>query len=523
MGGAQAGELASSLAAAALRDEASELAGGEERVNDLIQEANRRVYQRQAQDASASGMGTTMTVALVEDGRVAIGHVGDSRAYLIRDRKLEQLTEDHSLVAELVRSGKLSPEEAEGHPQRSVITRALGTDPDVDVDTFSVETKPGDLFLLCSDGLTSMVDDETILREVERNRGDLARAAKALVRAANKGGGEDNITVVFFEITGGDEGEHTVTLPPVEEDEDEKTLDEFDGVPPVAVQPRDENGHAGRRALFALLVLVLIVAVCGFAVWGLWRSHFVGAEQDGHVVVYQGLPWNIVGSVKLYRPVYVSPLLASQLSQAERQKLFDHTLRSDDSARAAGAALRGADRSRMSVLASGSLPWGKRVPHVPPSRVAVEPAGSPASTPPPPLIRQRSPDEPPQPRAGEPRRRRRAHRSRVRQRLHRAAGGRLDRLALVRPLLLRALPRGPSRRAPDRPVRRSVPAADGRPADRGRPDRDLPAQPLGRVPPGHLDRGRARRLLGARSSCCTATTGGSRATSTCSGSRRSCC
>jgi serine/threonine protein phosphatase PrpC len=334
MGGAQAGELASGLAAAALRDETSELAGGEQRVDDLIQEANRRVYQRQSQDASASGMGTTMTVALVEDGRVAIGHVGDSRAYLIRDRKLEQLTEDHSLVAELVRSGKLSPEEAEGHPQRSVITRALGTDPDVDVDTFSVETKPGDLFLLCSDGLTSMVDDETILREVERNRGDLAKAAKALVRAANKGGGEDNITVVFFEIAG-DDGEHTVTLPPVEDD-DEKTLDEHDGVPPVAVavEHRDENGHAGRRALFALLVLVLIVGVCGLAVWGLWRSHFVGAESDGHVVVYQGLPWNIVGSVKLYRPVYVSPLLAEQLSQAERQKLFDHTLRSDGSARA---------------------------------------------------------------------------------------------------------------------------------------------------------------------------------------------
>jgi PPM family protein phosphatase len=332
MGGAQAGELASGLAAAALRDDTSELEGGEQRVDDLIQEANRRVYERQSQDASASGMGTTMTVALVEDGRVAIGHVGDSRAYLIRDRKLEQLTEDHSLVAELVRSGKLSPEEAEGHPQRSVITRALGTDPDVDVDTFSVETKPGDLFLLCSDGLTSMVDDETILREVERNRSDLSRAAKALVRAANKGGGEDNITVVFFEIRRDGE-EHTVTLPPVEDD-DETTLDEHHGVPPIAVERRDENRHAGRRALFALLVLVVIVAVCGFAVWGLWRSHFVGAESDGHVVVYQGLPWNVVGNVKLYRAVYVSPLLDSQLSQAERRKLFDHTLRSEDSARA---------------------------------------------------------------------------------------------------------------------------------------------------------------------------------------------
>ena len=336
MGGAQAGELASGLAAAALRDDTGELAGGEERVDDLIQEANRRVYQRQSEDASASGMGTTMTVALVENGRVAIGHVGDSRAYLVRDRKLEQLTEDHSLVAELVRSGKLSPEEADSHPQRSVITRVLGTDPDVDVDTFSVDTMAGDLFLLCSDGLTSMVDDETILRLVERNRDDLNAAAKALVRAANKGGGEDNITVIFFEIADAgatDETERTVTLPAVEDD-DADTLDEHSGVPPIAVEKRDEDGHAGRRALFALLALLLIVAACGVAVWGLWRSHFVGAESDGHVVVYQGLPWNVVGNVKLYRPVYVSPLIAAQLSQPEREKLFDHSPRSEDSARA---------------------------------------------------------------------------------------------------------------------------------------------------------------------------------------------
>src|SRR6266702_1682539 len=119
MGGAQAGEVASGLAAAA-----------------LIQEANRRVYQRSSEDAAASGMGTTMTVALVEDGTIAFGHVGDSRAYMVRNGSLEPLTADHSLVAELVRSGKISPEEAEVHPQRSVITRALGTDPDVDVDTF---------------------------------------------------------------------------------------------------------------------------------------------------------------------------------------------------------------------------------------------------------------------------------------------------------------------------------------------------------------------------------------------------
>src|SRR5712691_8520793 len=140
MGGAQAGEIASKLAAAALEEADPGTLSGKERVLSLIQEANRRVYERSNADPNASGMGTTITVALVEDGDVTIGHVGDSRAYRYRDGGIEQITEDHSLVNELMKSGKLSPEEAETHPQRSVITRALGTDPDVDVDSFTVET-----------------------------------------------------------------------------------------------------------------------------------------------------------------------------------------------------------------------------------------------------------------------------------------------------------------------------------------------------------------------------------------------
>ena len=199
MGGAQAGELASRLAAEALRENGG-AGNGEERVAALMQEANRRVYERSSKDSAVSGMGTTMTVALVQEGEVVVGHVGDSRAYRLRDGRLEQLTEDHSLVAELMRDGKLSPEEAETHPQRSVITRVLGTDPDVDADTFSIEARPGDLFLLCSDGLTSMVDDETILGIVEQNRADLEATVRALVNAANRSGGEDNITVVAFEV-----------------------------------------------------------------------------------------------------------------------------------------------------------------------------------------------------------------------------------------------------------------------------------------------------------------------------------
>jgi PPM family protein phosphatase len=285
MGGAQAGELAANLAAAALRDDVGE-GSGEERVAELIQEANRRIYERSSVDEAVSGMGTTMTVALVEDGLVTIGHVGDSRAYLIRDRALDQLTEDHSLVAELVRSGKLSPEEAETHPQRSVITRALGTDPDVDVDTFSIRTHPGDVFLLCSDGLTGMVEDERILAEVERHRNDLKRAAKELVSAANKGGGEDNITIVFFEIADPDaELEETVTMPAAEaaaeDDAGEETLDELDRVPaldtmvvPPEEAPRfaeavEEGGRPSRRkrVLTLLLVLLVLLAVAAVVLW----------------------------------------------------------------------------------------------------------------------------------------------------------------------------------------------------------------------------------------------------------------
>jgi protein phosphatase len=233
MGGAQAGELASSLAAAALRERGHSESGGEERVIELIREANRRVHQRAQDDANASGMGTTMTVALVSgEGTVTIGHVGDSRAYVLRRGELEQLTEDHSLVAELVRRGELSPAEAEVHPQRSVITRALGTDPDVDVDAFSVDARPGDVFLLCSDGLTTMVDGDEIATLVDRHRDDLVRATRALIDAANDRGGDDNITAVLFELADGPEPEPASR---VADDADEAdTLHPEDRVPALS-------------------------------------------------------------------------------------------------------------------------------------------------------------------------------------------------------------------------------------------------------------------------------------------------
>ncbi|MBA3365401.1 MAG: Stp1/IreP family PP2C-type Ser/Thr phosphatase [Actinobacteria bacterium] len=337
VGGASAGEVASGLAAAALREEPREAPRSPaEHVELLIQEANRRIYQRATEDTSLSGMGTTMTVALVDDGVVTFGHVGDSRAYLFRDGELRQVTDDHSLVAELLRDGKLSREEAETHPQRSVITRAIGTDPDVDVDTFPVDVREGDLFLLSTDGLTDMVDDETIQDIVQQNRDDPERAARALVEAANRGGGEDNITVVFFEITAAAGGAETTVMPVHETDDEEDTLSGIERVPTLEhVGSFDEGGRRpanGRRFLYGLLAVVALAGVCVATLWGLSRSHFVGADSGGQVAVYQGVPYDLVGGVRLYRAVYESPVLAAQLTRGERQRLFDHDLRGHDAA-----------------------------------------------------------------------------------------------------------------------------------------------------------------------------------------------
>ena len=187
---------------------------GEERVASLIQEANRRVFQRSNEDAATSGMGTTMTVALVDSSAArSPSATSATRApTACATAALEQLTDDHSLVGELVRSGKLSPEEAETHPQRSVITRALGTEPDVDVDTFTVEAAPDDLYLLCSDGLTDMISADEILSVLDGSD-DLDVAARALIEAANARGGEDNITVVLFQIGDRGEVEQTAQMP----------------------------------------------------------------------------------------------------------------------------------------------------------------------------------------------------------------------------------------------------------------------------------------------------------------------
>jgi protein phosphatase len=287
MGGARAGQVAAELAATALEEGAADVDGAESLVA-LVEEANRRIWERSVRDPETTGMGAVATVALVHDGSgtVAIGHVGDSRAYLLRGGEIRQLTRDHSLVAELVESGVLTPEEAETHPQRSAITRALGTEPSVEVDLFTVAGEPGDVFLLCSDGLSSMVPDEQVASAIEAAERDPERAAESLVAAANARGGEDNITVVIFELVHAGEptsaeeqapageaaspAEDTQPgLAPVADSADvtgdATALEESppaDEPPAAPVEPsRHGAGSGGRIAAIALLAAVLVVAI----------------------------------------------------------------------------------------------------------------------------------------------------------------------------------------------------------------------------------------------------------------------
>jgi protein phosphatase len=260
MGGAQAGEVASGLAAAAFEEGAAAI-HGEDGVATLVRAANARIFERAVHDPTVAGMGTTATVAVVDEsaGTMTLAHVGDSRAYRYRGGALEQLTTDHSLVGELVRSGRLTEDEAAVHPHRSVITRALGTDADVEVDTLTVEIVPGDLVLLCSDGLSAMVRDEEIARVLEATGAAPREAGEALIAAANAAGGEDNVTVVLFELL-------SEALP---EPESTEVLDATSQAEPDDVTVEDVRKHgAGKGSRWpALLLLLVILAVAAFVLW----------------------------------------------------------------------------------------------------------------------------------------------------------------------------------------------------------------------------------------------------------------
>jgi protein phosphatase len=359
MGGARAGEVASGMVIDLFEQGLPDGGDDAQRLVTLIEEANRRIHDRATSDHDRAGMGTTITVAYVGEDLVTIAHVGDSRAYRHREGEpLERLTRDHSLVEELVRRGKLTEEEAENHPQKSVITRAVGPEGSVEVDTSQWTVRDGDVFLLCSDGLTGMVDDRHISNLISAAP-SLRDAAETLVRAANDAGGRDNITVVLFRVgvvdapgagdsptATGEDAEATMlgsTAPTTAEVADALAARDAAGDdPPTATVPRrtaplpprpagDDGGkrrRRGRRGARPALAVMVVAALLLAGGWIASRAvYFVGTDH-GFVTVFQGLPYELPGGVKLYQPEYTSGVPASELPANRRKTLLDHTLRS---------------------------------------------------------------------------------------------------------------------------------------------------------------------------------------------------
>jgi PPM family protein phosphatase len=356
MGGAQAGEVASRIAADVF-DEGMGDGNPEEQLAGRAREANRRIFELARADASRSGMGTTLTGALLASDEVSIVHVGDSRAYLLRDGDLRQLTRDHSLVEELRRRGQLTPEEAEEHPQRSIITRALGPEEDVELDVHTHQARSGDVFLLCSDGLTSMVREDRV-REIAAGAESLQAMVDALVDEANGAGGRDNITVIAFRV-GGDQSDDAVS------DDTVMSLRAMDGegptpaegvpaadlpLPPPASPPASppppaprerpaaaaperepKRRRSGRRLVIGILVAALLAGIVFGAIAGLNRVYFVGSD-GGLVTLYRGVPYELPFGINLYDKRYVSSVPVGALDSTERRRLLDHQLRSRNDA-----------------------------------------------------------------------------------------------------------------------------------------------------------------------------------------------
>ena len=345
MGGAQAGEVASRAAAESFAQNLP-AAPPERLLEETIAGANRTIHELARKDPSLTGMGTTTTAALVDLGaeEVAIGHVGDSRAYRLRGGKFEQLTRDHSLVEEMRRKGQLTDAQAEDHPQRSIITRALGPEPEVDVDLQTVPAQAGDVFLICSDGLTTMLADEKIAHVLGRAT-SLQSAVRALVDEANRAGGRDNITVVLFRLEGedGDEaGSSTregATLIGGDAEAAGLTATEVRkrAAADAARRRREEldarpRGRGLRTALKVLVPLILIAALLAGAWYGNRQIWFLGTDDAGRVALYRGAPYELPFGIDLYSERYSSPIQTGSLPARRQDAATGHDLRSRDDA-----------------------------------------------------------------------------------------------------------------------------------------------------------------------------------------------
>ncbi len=396
MGGARAGEVASRIAVEMFEAGLPPDGPPERRLTAVVKDANREIHERSRSERELDGMGTTLTAAYLDADSVAIAHVGDSRAYLFRDGQLSRLTEDHSLGDELVKAGKLTEEQAADHPQRSIITRALGPEPDVAVDTWSYPARAGDVLLLCSDGLTSMIP-ETQIAELLAGAASLAGAAGALIDAANNAGGRDNITFVLTRLGEDDaeaEGEQPtmVGMAPAQHPtgpgdgagpegaaargasarapaarsaaalraehgagpggpSDAGTGALYGAMPPAQpvprrrrarlaatqglVQRRPPQRQLGRlgKAVSALIATAIVVFLFGGGGYLASRQlYFLGTNAQGMVTVYRGFPYVMPFGIRMYETFYVSGLPAQLIPADRRATLLNHDLRSQTSA-----------------------------------------------------------------------------------------------------------------------------------------------------------------------------------------------
>jgi PPM family protein phosphatase len=364
MGGAQAGEVASRMAVESFQPGLQDASEPELALATLAREANARIHELSHSNAEHAGMGTTLTAVYVGEEEVSIAHVGDSRAYCMRDGLLLRLTDDHSLVDELMRQGRLTPEEAVEHPQRSVITRALGPEGMVEVDTRSFRGRGGDVYLLCSDGLTTMVAEEEIAALLRAHE-VLRDAGEALIAAANHAGGRDNITVVLVRLEevqlghapGVQEGSTMVGVPavsapapPVQDGAAAGATVALSSPAPAPAptpaprrrmpraapaQPGDADRRGRRRVrrLGALVLTIVVIGLVGSAAYlALQSVYFIGTNGRGLVTMFEGVPYRLPGNVALYSSRYVSGVSAQTLTPQQRRTLLDHSLRSESDA-----------------------------------------------------------------------------------------------------------------------------------------------------------------------------------------------
>jgi protein phosphatase len=350
MGGAQAGEVASQMVVEAFADGVPAEGTPEERLSMVVQRANKEIHERSRSEAASAGMGTTVTAAYLDEDSVALAHVGDSRAYLLRDGELSRLTEDHSLVEELLRGGKLTEEEALEHPQRSVITRALGIEPIVEIDTWTYPLRPGDVVLLCSDGLTSMLSEQQVQQVLVETQ-DLGEAGDRLIAEANEAGGRDNITVVLFRVERASSAEADVDQPtiisaagavPQQTARAEMTQARparLQGrrphMPAGFTQPARKERHFGLlgKTVAALTALVFVLGLIGAGGYLASRQlYFLGTNGQGTMVVYRGFPYVLPFGIPMYETYYVSGVPASRIPVDRRRSWLNHAMRDQTSA-----------------------------------------------------------------------------------------------------------------------------------------------------------------------------------------------